>query len=148
MTDPLHQGSRMPKQPTKLDPRPMDTTHRVRYNYGNPESSTYRRRPPPTAIGRGLQENRKRISHKQVLIHLTDSRRRGQPNQKNEQTSRVCYCNGNSPDPTGITLLRSGEGMDQCRLTGQGRTDRRCRHCLDTTPCRAVERPTGTGVHG
>jgi len=72
----------MPKQPTKLDPTPMDTTHRVRYNYGNPESSTYRRRPPPTAIGRGLQENRKRISHIRVLIHLTDSRRRGQPNQK------------------------------------------------------------------
>jgi hypothetical protein len=47
----------------------MDTKVPIRYNYGNPESSAYRRRPLPTAIGRGLQETRKRISHLQVLIH-------------------------------------------------------------------------------
>ena len=58
---------------------PMDTTYGVRYNYGNPGSSIYRRNPHPTGIGQGFQETRKLDPHLQVLIQFEVSRQRGQP---------------------------------------------------------------------
>ena len=57
----------------------MDTTYGVRYNYGNPGSSIYRRNPHPTGIGQGFQETRKLDPHLQVLIQFEVSRQRGQP---------------------------------------------------------------------
>jgi len=75
----------------------MDTTHGVRYNYRNPESSTYRRRPPPTAIGRGLQETRKLDPHLQVLIQFEVSRQRGQPTPQKQTDHKVLLLQWESP---------------------------------------------------